>query len=375
MTLILSAAILVTTLTSLVLVIRYRNMRIHGSVPVPFLTFLAILFTSGLDVGLIMFPLVDFQTFASEPDYDFANPLALEFGFWGFLVWGFYFLTTFYFCVVEPRLGLFEIPFIKFINNLTIIGTCAFTGYLFLHYLPDYISGIPDGLRYGGVALVVLLAVVSSTHLRFVKALSLGSTGLFFLLILVAFLASGVGLSGLGESLAGLTDYFGQLHRFVLPINDYHAFYLFWWFAWSIMIGQFVSRFVGGLTVWQLLLALLVVPSLPIALWFSVLYGYFTGELDVSGALSWAMIAVGVLFVVNSLDSLTRLYTQNIGLTVERLGTAGYVAVNWTILLALVLSFQFTPFKIEWVGLVVIGIYVAIYILVYRRRSSLSGDA
>ena len=375
MTLILSAAILVTTLTSLVLVIRYRNMRIHGSVPVPFLTFLAILFTSGLDVGLIMFPLVDFQTFASEPDYAFANPLALEFGFWGFLVWGFYFLTTFYFCVVEPRLGLFEIPFIKFINNLTIIGTCAFTGYLFLHYLPDYISGIPDGLRYGGVALVVLLAVVSSTHLRFVKALSLGSTGLFFLLILVAFLASGVGLSGLGESLAGLTDYFGQLHRFVLPINDYHAFYLFWWFAWSIMIGQFVSRFVGGLTVWQLLLALLVVPSLPIALWFSVLYGYFTGELDVSGALSWAMIAVGVLFVVNSLDSLTRLYTQNIGLTVERLGTAGYVAVNWTILLALVLSFQFTPFKIEWVGLVVIGIYVAIYILVYRRRSSLSGDA
>ena len=375
MTLILSAAILVTTLTSLVLVIRYRNMRIHGSVPVPFLTFLAILFTSGLDVGLIMFPLVDFQTFASEPDYAFANPLALEFGFWGFLVWGFYFFTTFYFCVVEPRLGLFEIPFIKFINNLTIIGTCAFTGYLFLHYLPDYISGIPDGLRYGGVALVVLLAVVSSTHLRFVKALSLGSTGLFFLLILVAFLASGVGLSGLGESLAGLTDYFGQLHRFVLPINDYHAFYLFWWFAWSIMIGQFVSRFVGGLTVWQLLLALLVVPSLPIALWFSVLYGYFTGELDVSGALSWAMIAVGVLFVVNSLDSLTRLYTQNIGLTVERLGTAGYVAVNWTILLALVLSFQFTPFKIEWVGLVVIGIYVAIYILVYRRRSSLSGDA
>ncbi len=371
MNLILSAAILITTLTSLVLVLRYRNTRIEGSVPVPFVTFLAILFTSGLDVGLIMFPLVDFQAFATEPEYAFSNPLALEFGFWGFLVWGFYFLTTFYFCVVEPRLRLFEIPVIKIVNNFTIIGTCAFTGYLFLHYLPDYISGIPDTLRYGGVALVVLVAVVSSTHLRFVKALSLGSTGLFLLLIIGAFFGSGVGLSGLGASLAEITSYFGQLHRFVLPLNDYHAFYLFWWFAWSIMIGQFVSRFVGGLTAWQLLLALLVVPSLPIALWFSVLYGYFTRDINVTGLLSWAMIGVGVLFVVNSLDSLTRLYTQNIGLTVERLGTVGYVAINWAILFALVLSFQFTPFKIEWVGLVVIGIYLAIYVLVYRRRALL----
>jgi glycine betaine transporter len=370
-TLILSTAILVTTLTSLVLVIRFRNTSIEGSVPVPVVTFLAILFTSGLDVGLIMFPMVDFQTFASEPDYAFANPLALEFGFWGFLVWGFYFLTTFYFCIVEPRLGLFEIPAIKLINNLTIIGTCAVPGYLFLHYLPDYISGIPDPLRYGGVALVVLVAVVSSTHLRFVKALSLGSTALFFLLILGAFLASGVGFSGLGRSLAELTGYFGQLHRFVLPINDYHAFYLFWWFAWSIMIGQFVSRFVTGFTAWQLLLLLLIVPSIPIALWFSVLYWYFANDISIAGPMSWAMMGVGILFVVNSLDSLARLYTQNIGLTVEALGSGRYVAVNWVILFALVLAFQFTPFKIEWVGLVVVGIYGAIYVLVYLRRARL----
>ena len=372
MTAILSIAILVTTLTSVVLVIFYRATPIEGSSPIPIATFLAILFTSGLDVGLIMFPLVDFQSFATEPDYAFANPLALEFGFWGFLVWGFYFLTTSYFCLIEPKLKLFEIPIIKIANNLTIIGTCAFTGYLFLHYLPDYIEDIPDWIRYGGVAMTVLLAVISSTHLRFVKALSLTSTGLFFLLIFAAFLASGMGVSGFAESASGLAGYFGQLHRFVLPINDYHAFYLFWWFAWSIMIGQFVSRFVGGFTAWQLLLALLIVPSLPIAMWFTVLYWYFSNDVDVSGSLSWAMMGVGILFVVNSLDSLTRLYTQNIGLTVDRFGTFGYVALNWAILFTLVLSFQFTPFKIEWVGLVVIGIYTAIYTLVFHRRAQLN---
>ena len=368
---ILSAAIALTTLTSLLLVLRYRNTRIEGSAPMPLVTFLAVLFTSGLDVGLLMFPMVDFEIFASEPDYAFANPLALEFGFWGFLVWGFYFLTTFYFCVIEPRLQLFEIPAIKLINNLTIIGTCAFTGYLFLHYLPGYIEGIPDAVRYSLVAGTVLVAVISSTQIRFVKVLSLASSGLFFALIAGSFLASDMGVSGFADTVGQFGDYFGQLPRYVFPINDYHAFYLYWWFAWSIMIGQFVSRFVSGFTAWQLLLLLLIVPSIPIALWFSVLYWYFANDISIAGLMSWAMMGVGILFVVNSLDSLTRLYTTNIGLTVEALGTGRYVAVNWVILFLLIMAFQFTPFKIEWVGLVVVGIYAAIYTLIFLRRAAL----
>ena len=368
---ILSAAIALTTLTSLLLVLRYRNTRIKGSAPMPLVTFLAVLFTSGLDVGLLMFPMVDFEIFASEPDYAFANPLALEFGFWGFLVWGFYFLTTFYFCVVEPRLQLFEIPAIKLINNLTIIGTCAFTGYLFLRYLPGYIEGIPDAVRYSLVAGTVLVAVISSTQIRFVKVLSLASSGLFFALIAGSFLASDMGVSGFADTVGQFGDYFGQLPRYVFPINDYHAFYLYWWFAWSIMIGQFVSRFVSGFTAWQLLLLLLIVPSIPIALWFSVLYWYFANDISIVGLMSWTMMGVGILFVVNSLDSLTRLYTTNIGLTVEALGTGRYVAVNWLILFMLIMAFQFTPFKIEWVGLVVVGIYAAIYTLIFLRRAAL----
>jgi len=49
---ILSVAIGVTTLTSLYLAVRYRSMRLEGVTPVPVLTFMAILFTSGLDVAL-----------------------------------------------------------------------------------------------------------------------------------------------------------------------------------------------------------------------------------------------------------------------------------------------------------------------------------
>jgi len=64
-----------------------------------------------------------------------------------------------------------------------------------------------------------------------------------------------MGISGFGNSAANIGGYFTNLHKFISPLTDYHAFYLFWWFAWSIMIGQFVARFVGGLKTWQLFLA------------------------------------------------------------------------------------------------------------------------
>ena len=368
MTLILTIAIIITSLTSLVLATRWRNVVCTGPLPASLFTFIAILFTSGLDVGLIMFPLVDFEVYASEAPYAFSNPLALEFGFWGFLVWAFYFLTTFYFCIVEPKLRLFEIPVIKFTNNVVIIGTCAFTGYLFLVYLPDYIEGISDPFRFGLVGLVILLAAASSTHIRFVAILSVASTWMFFALIVGVWLASGMGMAGLGKSAANISDYFANIHRFVMPITDYHQFYLYWWFAWSIMIGQFVARFVGGLKAWKLLLALLVVPSIPIGIWFSVLYYYFENGIEVDSFWRMAMISVGIIFVINSLDSLIRLYTRNLGLALDRLGIAKYVAGNWLALFGLVLLYQFTPLKIEWVGLVVIGLYAAVYVLVFQRR-------
>ena len=372
MTLILSIAIIITTLTSLFLVIRFRNLRCEGPLPAPLFTFIAILFTSGLDVGLIMFPLVDFQAYSTDPTYSFTNPLAYEFGFWGFLVWAFYFLTTFYFCIVEPKLRLFEIPLIKFVNNVVIIGTCAFTGYLFLVYLPDYIVGISDAARFLLVAVVILLAALSSTHLRFIAILSVSSTWMFFALIAGIWLYSGMGISGLAGTLTNISGYFANIHRFVLPVSDYHQFYLYWWFAWSIMIGQFVARFVGGIRTWQLLVALLVVPSIPIAIWFSVLYWHFDNGVAVDGLRRVAMIVVGVVFVINSLDSLIRLYTNNLNLTVERLGVKRYVAGNWLVMFVLVLLYQFTPLEIEWVGLVVIGIYSAVYAMVLRRRRELA---
>lgn len=47
MNMILSIAIAVTLLTSLILVVRFRNVKLRGSDPLPLTAFIAILFTSG----------------------------------------------------------------------------------------------------------------------------------------------------------------------------------------------------------------------------------------------------------------------------------------------------------------------------------------
>jgi len=78
MALILTIAMCATLFTGLIIAVYWRNVECVGEIPTSFFTFMAILFTSGLDVGLIMFPISDFQVYASEAPYAFTNPLALE---------------------------------------------------------------------------------------------------------------------------------------------------------------------------------------------------------------------------------------------------------------------------------------------------------
>lgn len=191
MTLWLSTGLIFTFAAIVLILYKWWDVQCIGVTPVRTLTFIAILFTSGLDVGLIMFPLTEFGSYAdlsASPEYGFANPLAIEFGFWAFLIWGFYFLTCFYFAIIEPRVKFFEIPVVKIINNVVIIGTCAFTAYLLLVNLPWYLPQLGDGETvmpafYVIVFAAIALAVYSSSKIKYVRILSIGSSVLFIALI------------------------------------------------------------------------------------------------------------------------------------------------------------------------------------------------
>ena len=380
MTIWLSAGIVFTFFCIGCILFKWGNVRCIGVTPVSTFTFIAILFTSGLDVGLIMFPLTEFAGYAdiaTSPEYAFTNPLAIEFGYWAFLIWGFYFLTCFYFCIIEPKVQFFSIPIIKFINNLVIIGTCAFTAYLLLSNLPWYIPQLADeGALTASFYLIVLIviaaAVYSSTDIRYVRLLSLGSTWLFFALI--ALMWSGALLTDQGNvseflhTFTLLGGYFSNIDQFVLPLNAYHEFYLYWWFAWSIMIGQFTARFVGGLRTYQIFLAMLIFPSIPIAIWFVGLYYYHLNELSLAGWLNGFMVAVGILFVINSLDSLIRLYSDNLNLTITRIGKVPYFMGNLLTLSGLTLLFTLDFLQIQWVGAIVIGLMFSCLLFIVCTR-------
>lgn len=369
----LSAGILFTFIAIAFVLYRWGNVRCVGVTPVRTFTFIAILFTSGLDVGLIMFPLTEFAGYAdlaASPEYAFTNALSIEFGFWAFLIWGFYFLTCFYFCVIEPRVRFFELPLIKLINNIVIIGTCAFTAYLLLTNLPWYMPELGDGESVVGsfyliVFLVIAAAVYSSTNIRYVRLLSLTTSWLFIALIALmwggAFLSETSSIGEFANTIALLGGYFGNIHEFVLPLNDYHEFYLYWWFAWSIMIGQFTARFVGGLRTYQVLAAMLVFPSIPIAIWFAVLYYYSANGIETTGFYNLAMAIVGITFVINSLDSLIRLYTDNLNVGVARVGKVKYFLANVIALSSLTLLFKLDFLQIQWVGAVVIGLFFSCF--------------
>lgn len=92
MTLWLSTGLIFTFAAIALILYKWWDIECIGVTPVRTFTFIAILFTSGLDVGLIMFPLTEFGGYGNvsdNPEYGFANPLAIEFGFWAFLIWGF----------------------------------------------------------------------------------------------------------------------------------------------------------------------------------------------------------------------------------------------------------------------------------------------
>lgn len=380
MTTLLSAGIIFTLLAIIFILYKWGNTRVVGITPVKTFTFIAILFTSGLDVGLIMFPLTEFAGYAdinASPEYSFTNPLAIEFGFWGFLIWGFYFLTCFYFCVIEPKVQFFEKPLVKLINNIVIIGTCAFTAYLLLSNLPWYLPSIGDGQSivptfYAIVFAAISFAVYSSTNIKYVRLLSVTTTWVFIGLIIFMWAAQFVfgdsQISNYLNNFVLLGDYFINIQSFVLPLNDYHEFYLFWWFAWSIMIGQFTSRFVGGLKTYQVLISMLVFPSIPIAAWFAVLYHYHQFGISTQGLVNFAMVTVGIVFVINSLDSLIRLYTDNLNLTVQRLGKSRYISFNIIALSLLTLLFQLDFLEIQWIGAIVIGLFFFCFIFIIKQK-------
>ncbi len=166
-----------------------------------------------------------------------------------------------------------------------------------------------------------------------------------------------------------VTDEGGEV-CFILPLGDYYEFYLLWWFAWSIMIGQFMSKFATNTSVRMLFVMMVIFPSIPLSIWFSVLYIYHSGGIEISPTWNLAMMTVGIVFVINTFDSLIRLYTDSLNLATKRLVRAMFIGGNFIIMAGLTAAYAFLGLKMEYVGLTVIFIYCVVYFNILRNRQT-----
>ena len=368
MTFIVGATVLTSIVLTGIVLLKYGSLQVAGKYPLGMFPFVAVLFCSGLDIAIITYPLTEFPIYEEDAAYSFASPIAIEIGFWGFIIWSFYFLTAFYFLCIEPRLKLFEIIWVKILNNFVIMATCAFGGYVLLTSLPSYFPGLPDWSPLIITAIVIIVACYSASDIIFMKWLSMASMWGFFALIVGMWHNSGGDVVLLGKTLGEASEYVTNIYRFILPIGDYHEFYLLWWFAWSIMIGQFMSKFATKTSVRMLFLLMVIFPSIPLSIWFSVLYIYHSGGIEISPTWNFAMMTVGIVFVINTFDSLIRLYTDSLNLTPERFGKAKFIGGNFLIMAGLTAAYAFLGLKMEYVGLTVIFIYCVVYFNILRKR-------
>lgn len=347
-----------TFLLSALLIIYQGNVRLISEQKVSNLSFFAILFTTGLDGGLLLLPLVDFANYTNSemhPDYGFTNVLAIEFGFWGCLSWLCYFVSTCYFAIYEPKLKVFQITWVKWLNALLIMLTCAFSAWLLLSYLDFFLpQSTVNYVKESIVVLVIFFAVISSAKILYIKWLSLFSLAVFGLLIIWVGLESQLTATKIFEHGVLLSDYFAHVNKFIFPLDAYHKFYMFWWLAWSIIIGQFTAQFVNGFRVYQLLLAILILPSVPIALWFIVLFDAFSLGIELSSYLKVTIAFIGALFVINSMDSMIKLYSVELGYIPDKLDHKCYLAIQFGLLTLITIMYDIQMLNIEIVGSIIL---------------------
>ena len=80
------------------------------------------------------------------------------------------------------------------------------------------------------------------------------------------------------------------------------------------------------------------------------------------------MVSVGVLFVINSMDSLIRLYSDNLKLTTRRFGKPRYFCLHAGLLVSLTFLFSVNFIRIQWIGATVIGLGFCCMLYIYFSK-------
>ncbi|NAY92959.1 BCCT family transporter [Muricauda sp. JGD-17] len=323
----------------------------------------SMLYSTGMGAGILLRAVqepVFMQQNPPFPSNSAPEILALEFTFyqWGFTAWAFYGIFALVighalFIKKQKVLVSSAVPQ-KFkgrkrANAIDILAILT-TVFGLIAAVGLGTAQITGGLNHAfnsnfGVVITLLLAVLISTIAfisvwmgvdKGIKQISKFNIAVTLLLLAFVFVNSNMGqiLLSFGKaSLQYLIDFIpmslavGKYNPGIAFLTDWTFYYWAFWLAWAPFTGIFIARISRGRTLRQMLLGVLILPSLGTFFWFSIFgtsafeiiatWGSYNGEFadvfssifvflsayPLSGLLNGVTILLLVSFLVTSVDS------------------------------------------------------------------------
>ncbi|XKE81382.1 BCCT family transporter [Oceanobacillus kapialis] len=277
-------------------------------------SWLAMLFSAGIGVGLIFYGVAEPVQHLIDPPLgkETAEPAnaAMKYTFlhWGLGAWGifgFVALCVAYFQFRKKLPGLISSTFYPILGQriygpigktidgysafMTALNTSVVLGMTTLQVTSglNYLWGVPNTLTTQiitiGIATVLFLFSASTGLNKGIKYLSNVNFTLFFLLMaLVLLMGPTIKMINLFISTTGA--YVGDLIPMSLHLGTFNEaetiwmeswtiFYWAWWVAWTPFVGGFIARISKGRTIREFVIGVFIVPSVFSFLWFSIFGG------------------------------------------------------------------------------------------------------
>jgi len=278
----------------------------------PRLTWLAMLFSAGMGIGLLFYGVAEPILHFSAPPGTPAGPaeaareaLQISLFHWGLHAWGIYALTGLalaYFhyrrglplamrSTLQPVLGVWTHRWPgKLVDVLAVFGTLfglatsLGLGAMQINAGLAHLFAVPEnvGVQVGLIAIITVCATLSlisglGNGIRRLSELNVSLAALLCIFILLA--------GPTGFVLLSLLDLMGS-YVMALPAltlgygpgdvdwqKSWTLFYWAWWISWAPFVGIFVARISRGRTVREFVFGVLGVPTLATAVWFAALGG------------------------------------------------------------------------------------------------------
>ena len=292
---------------------RFKNIRLGGPDCKPeFSTWawISMLFNAGIGLVLMFYSVAEPILHFSNPPYGEAgtidaaqNALNLSYLHWGLHGWAIYALmglSIAFFCynkglplgirwVLYPLLGdRLKGPIGHFIDTMAVVATMfglATTLGLGIQHINSgmhHLFGIVENTNVQVILIAIItifstISVVSGLH-KGVQILS-KIASIMAVLLMIFMLVLGPTLFILGSTIQS-TGYYLQniistgtwmeVYKGTSWMGSWTLFYWGWWFAWAPFVSLFIARISKGRTIKELLIGVVLAPSVVSILWISI---------------------------------------------------------------------------------------------------------